>query len=75
MLERHWQGISSEGVDLVKRLLSSDPSQRLTADQALQHPWLAIEHEIKTPLFVDVEPDSVIPVASPLLRTSDNHHP
>ena len=36
-----WEGISSEAIDFVNRLLDRDYNTRLTAEQALQHPWIA----------------------------------
>ncbi len=38
--EEQWGEISDLARDLVKRLLVMDPNRRLTAAQALQHPWL-----------------------------------
>lgn len=35
-----WDTISAEAKDLIARLLVVRPAQRLTADQALAHPWL-----------------------------------
>ncbi|KAI9197305.1 kinase-like domain-containing protein [Polychytrium aggregatum] len=35
-----WDSISPEAIDLVKGLLTVDPAQRLTTDQALEHPWM-----------------------------------
>lgn len=35
-----WDKISASAKDLVKKLLVVNPKQRLTAQQALQHPWL-----------------------------------
>lgn len=34
-------GFCAEGVDLIERLLTLDPKTRLSAHQALQHPYLA----------------------------------
>lgn len=34
-----WSALSPEGRDLLKRLLSTDPSLRPTASQAIQDPW------------------------------------
>eukprot|EP01036_Dinobryon_divergens_P029898 gene29899-39068_t len=36
----YWRDVSGEAKDLISRLLVVDPSRRLTADQALQHPWM-----------------------------------
>lgn len=39
--DKYWAGVSSDGKDLIKRLLTVDPQRRLTTTKALQHPWLA----------------------------------
>ncbi|KAE8208183.1 hypothetical protein CF319_g6322 [Tilletia indica] len=36
----YWEGVSEEARDFINKLLTIDPAQRLTAAQALQHPWL-----------------------------------
>ncbi|CAH8493350.1 unnamed protein product [Heterobilharzia americana] len=36
-----WNMISPEARDLVKRLLETDPTQRLTIEEALRHPWIS----------------------------------
>eukprot|EP00470_Lotharella_oceanica_P010878 CAMPEP_0170190702 /NCGR_PEP_ID=MMETSP0040_2-20121228/49930_1 /TAXON_ID=641309 /ORGANISM="Lotharella oceanica, Strain CCMP622" /LENGTH=414 /DNA_ID=CAMNT_0010438631 /DNA_START=46 /DNA_END=1290 /DNA_ORIENTATION=+ len=35
-----WENISKEAIDLTSKLLEKDPRKRLTAKQALEHPWL-----------------------------------
>ena len=35
-----WRGISDDAIDFVRSLLRKDPAQRLSAQEALQHPWL-----------------------------------
>jgi len=35
-----WKSISREAKDLVKKLLTYDPSERISAEDALQHPWI-----------------------------------
>eukprot|EP00884_Botryococcus_braunii_P005302 jgi/Botrbrau1/14773/Bobra.0284s0007.1 len=35
-----WEKISDEAKDLVGRMLCVDPVQRLTAEEALEHPWI-----------------------------------
>ncbi|KIP03271.1 hypothetical protein PHLGIDRAFT_130267 [Phlebiopsis gigantea 11061_1 CR5-6] len=45
--ERYWKNISQEGKQIAKNfilaLVTADPVTRLTADEALAHPWLTIE--------------------------------
>jgi len=36
-----WGHVSNEGVDFVQQLLAKDPAKRMSAPQALSHPWLA----------------------------------
>ncbi len=37
---RDWDGTSREAIDFVRRLLEVDASRRMTAEQALAHPWM-----------------------------------
>lgn len=36
----HWHGISDVAKDFVRNLLQMDPTKRMTADEALEHPWI-----------------------------------
>ncbi|EPR60647.1 calcium-dependent protein kinase CDPK2B [Toxoplasma gondii TgCatPRC2] len=38
--EQDWKNVSVEAKDLIRKLLTYDPAQRLTAEQALAHPWI-----------------------------------
>ncbi|KAF5767819.1 putative protein kinase CAMK-CDPK family [Helianthus annuus] len=40
-----WPSISPPAKDLVKKMLNSDPKQRLTAHQVLSHPWVVEDGE------------------------------
>jgi len=40
-----WPSISAPAKDLVKKMLNSDPKQRLTAHQVLAHPWIMEDGE------------------------------
>ncbi|KAF9679549.1 hypothetical protein SADUNF_Sadunf06G0026400 [Salix dunnii] len=48
--EAPWPSLSPEAIDFLKRLLNKDYRKRLTAAQALSHPWLANHQDIKIPL-------------------------
>ncbi|KAL9663953.1 hypothetical protein QQ045_019347 [Rhodiola kirilowii] len=50
--ETPWISLSPNAVDFVKRLLHKDFRKRLTAAQALCHPWLEGSHDIKIPLDI-----------------------
>jgi serine/threonine protein kinase len=41
----NWSEVSAEAKDLIRKLLVVNPNDRLTAAQALQHPWLAKPRE------------------------------
>ncbi|KAJ9165923.1 hypothetical protein P3X46_020736 [Hevea brasiliensis] len=40
-----WPEISSSAKDLIRKMLAKDPRKRITAAQALEHPWLKEEGE------------------------------
>ncbi len=44
-LEKLYPNANRDALDLVAKLLTWDPDQRLTAEEALQHPWLKAYHE------------------------------
>lgn len=41
-----WRNLSAEGKDFIQALLLIDPSKRLTAEKALEHPWIT-QHQGK----------------------------
>lgn len=50
--EPPWPSLSMEAKDFVKRMLNKDPRKRITAAQALCHPWLRNHGEVNVPLDV-----------------------
>ncbi|KAI4327477.1 hypothetical protein L6164_019932 [Bauhinia variegata] len=50
--ESPWPSLSAEAKDFVKRLLNKDPRKRMTAAQALSHPWIKNYKDIKVPLDI-----------------------
>ena len=39
---RQWPCLSDYSKDLVSRMLTVNPDQRITVEEALQHPWIAV---------------------------------
>lgn len=39
MSGKKWERISEEAKDLVSKLLEGEPSERITLEDALRHPW------------------------------------
>ncbi|KZV23098.1 CDPK-related kinase 5-like [Dorcoceras hygrometricum] len=52
--EQPWPTLSSEAKDFVKRLLNKDPRKRMTAAQAMCHPWIRDTNDIKVPLDISI---------------------
>ncbi|KAL5538907.1 hypothetical protein UlMin_045556 [Ulmus minor] len=50
--EAPWPCLSLEAKDFVKRLLNKDPRKRMTAAQALSHPWIRNYNDVKVPLDI-----------------------
>lgn len=49
--QEEWKQVSKDAKDLIKRLLNTDPSQRLTIEQVMKHRWIARYSEVpQTPL-------------------------
>jgi serine/threonine protein kinase len=44
--DRYWSGVSDDGKDLIKRLLTLDPKKRISSMEALEHPWMQDEEVI-----------------------------
>lgn len=40
-----WDDISENAKDLIKKLLTLNIAERLTADEALSHPWMTITQQ------------------------------
>ncbi|XP_065319255.1 peripheral plasma membrane protein CASK-like isoform X2 [Gordionus sp. m RMFG-2023] len=57
MKPKQWDKVSDTAKDLVKKLLDTDPAKRISAQQALLHPWIAEreKHAKKTHLYDSVE--------------------
>lgn len=42
MRRKQWDHISDSAKDLVRQMLVVDPNQRITVDEALEHPWIRV---------------------------------
>lgn len=54
MKPEKWSRLSQECVDFTKALLQVDPEKRLTAEQALNDPWITKRQEISTEIDTSV---------------------
>lgn len=43
---RYWNHVSREAKDLIKRMLTVNPSHRITISEVLEHPWFRISNTI-----------------------------
>ncbi|KAK4777492.1 hypothetical protein SAY87_017679 [Trapa incisa] len=68
--ENPWPSLSPEATDFVKRLLNKDYRKRMTAAQALSHPWLASHPDVKIPLDMIIYRQVKIYICSSSLRKS-----
>jgi calcium-dependent protein kinase len=59
MSSDRWSNISAEAKDFIVSLLTLDPNKRLTAEQALQHPWIARCNHDKADSCMDRSPRQV----------------
>ncbi|XP_062092003.1 CDPK-related kinase 5-like [Humulus lupulus] len=50
--EQPWPSLTIEARDFVKRLLNKDPRKRMTAAQALSHPWIRNYNDVNVPLDI-----------------------
>jgi len=55
--EEYWGGISQTAKDLIKGLLTVKPEKRLSAEQALAHPWIAADTASNTDILQTVIPN------------------
>ncbi|KAJ2384889.1 Calmodulin-dependent protein kinase cmk2 [Coemansia sp. RSA 2611] len=39
--DRYWKNVSDQAKDFIRSCMCGDPEKRLTAEQALEHPWLS----------------------------------
>lgn len=43
--DEDWSNVSAEAKDLLLQMMQTDPTKRIDARQALQHPWVATHFE------------------------------
>ncbi|KAL5017608.1 hypothetical protein ScPMuIL_007197 [Solemya velum] len=41
--KQYWKGISESAIDLIKKLMTTDPQKRITSAEAVNHPWFKDE--------------------------------
>lgn len=40
--KKYWTGISETAIDLIKKMMTVDPKNRITIDDAVNHPWFKV---------------------------------
>eukprot|EP00007_Cunea_sp_BSH-02190019_P006559 CAMPEP_0174244000 /NCGR_PEP_ID=MMETSP0417-20130205/33629_1 /TAXON_ID=242541 /ORGANISM="Mayorella sp, Strain BSH-02190019" /LENGTH=444 /DNA_ID=CAMNT_0015323615 /DNA_START=20 /DNA_END=1350 /DNA_ORIENTATION=+ len=56
--EEEWDRVSAGAKDLVRKLMTVDPAKRITAEEALQHPWISPENTmVKRAASVQASPE------------------
>merc|ERR1712203_612487 len=55
MKKERWSSVSKEATNFVESLLVVEPEKRLTAEKALEHPWILKKHEkAERPIDTDI---------------------
>jgi calcium/calmodulin-dependent protein kinase I len=54
--DEYWSDISNSAKNLIDRLLTFDPNERITAQEALQHPWITDSNKKEGPLNTNLAP-------------------
>lgn len=44
-----WDTVTPEAKDLINKMLTINPSKRITAAEALKHPWISVSRAALTP--------------------------
>ncbi|CAO3682315.1 unnamed protein product [Umbelopsis ramanniana] len=47
-VDADWKGVTSEAKDLIKRLMTVDPTKRITVNEAMWHPWIVMDVSTST---------------------------
>ena len=66
--EKRWKKASNEVKDLINKLLVLDPSRRLTAFEALKHPWFKVSNS--SILYNNISKEEILNCISNLLNYS-----
>jgi len=67
-----WDNVSAEAKDLIKKLLVVDPSQRLTAEQALKHAWVLTKDDVLVKRDLTGTVEEMKKYVSPFLSSSSS---
>eukprot|EP00903_Cladosiphon_okamuranus_P014546 g13493.t1 len=56
--KEYWGSVSDEAKDLVRKLMTLDPKKRITASEAMKHPWMLRKGNREGPTSVPASPTS-----------------
>jgi serine/threonine protein kinase len=57
---KDWKGASQEARDFIRRLLQMNPRKRMTAEEALNHPWLVRHTRIDVVMSADISEEVMV---------------
>ncbi|KAK5939647.1 Calcium/calmodulin-dependent protein kinase type I [Knufia obscura] len=58
----YWRNVSTTARDFIKQCLIIDPRQRMSAHQALQHPWINTEDPMSAQQQRGTSPEDLLPI-------------
>uniref|UniRef100_A0A9J7Y6N4 calcium/calmodulin-dependent protein kinase n=2 Tax=Cyprinus carpio TaxID=7962 RepID=A0A9J7Y6N4_CYPCA len=52
-----WDTVTPEAKDLINKMLTINPSKRITAAEALKHPWISVSLQLKCHFYPSIKQD------------------
>lgn len=70
----YWRNVSTTARDFIKQCLIIDPRQRMSAHQALQHPWINTEDPMSAQQQRGTSPEDLLPIVKKNLNARRTLH-
>ena len=49
--EPEWSNVSNDAKELIRGMLNTDPTKRLTIEDVMKHKWISVSNTFVSPLF------------------------